>query len=141
MGLAISDGDLVLSGSALLTISGPSRIKQDLTIALRDQYGADPNHPYWGSILDRYIGLPLNDSQQAQVVAEVQRVLNNYVAVQADMVNSAVVNSVKGTLDTSDVIRSVVAIDTTVTMDQILIQVTLQTMSGDSVTVTRSVSV
>src|SRR5580765_2103723 len=103
-GLAVVDGDLVLSGGSLLTLSGPARIKQDLSFALHDEYGADPNHPYWGSILDRFIGQPLTPSLQQQVTAEVQRILNNYIAVQADMVNSAVINNVRGTLNTTDVV-------------------------------------
>lgn len=140
-GLAVVDGDLVLSGGSFLTLTGPPRIKQDLSFALRDEYGADPNHPYWGSILDRYIGQPLTASLQQQVVAEVQRILNNYIAVQADQVNASVINNVRGTLNTSDVVRSVTSIDTVISMDSILVTVELQTMARDSVTISRLVSV
>lgn len=140
-GLAVVDGDLVLSGGSFLTLSGAPRIKQDLNFALHDEYGSDPNHPYWGSILDRYIGQPITPSLQQQVTAEVQRVLNNYIAVQADQVNSAVINDVRGTLNTSDVVRSVTSIDVTVSMDSISVSVELQTMARESLTVSRTVSV
>jgi phage baseplate assembly protein W len=139
-GLAVVDGDLVLSGGSFLTVTGQARIKQDLTFALRDSYGADPNHPYWGSILDRYIGQPITPTLQQQIVDEVQRVLNNYIAVQADVVNTAVINNVRGSLNTSDVVSSVSGINVNAIANKITISVELQTMSRDSVTITRTVT-
>lgn len=139
-GLAVIDGDLVLSGGTLLLLSGPARIRQDLTFALTDRYGADLNHPYWGSILDRFLGQPYTQTLHQQIVSEVQRVLNNYITVQADQVNQAVLRNVKGSLDTSDVVQNVNAINVQVIGDRIQINVELQTMAREAVTVTRSVT-
>lgn len=140
-GLAVIDGDLVLSGSSYLTLTGPARIKQDLDFALHDEYGADIFHPYWGSVLDRFIGQPLTASVEQQVINEVQRVLNNYISIQTDQINSAISAGTASVYDTADVVSQVEAIDVQVNMDSISITVTLRTMANQSVTVTRTVTV
>lgn len=138
--LAVIDGDLVLSGGSFLTLDGAPKIKQDLTFALNDTYGADLNHPYWGSILDRFLGQPLTASLEQQVTAEVERVLNNYVSVQIDQVNRAIAADVKGQYSTADVVSSVQAINVSLNFDTIVVSLTLTTMSQDTVNVTRTVS-
>lgn len=140
-GLAVIDGDLVLFGGSYLTLTGSARIKQDLTFALRDEYGADVNHPYWGSTLRRFIGSPIDDSLQQQVSIEIQRVLSNYISMQADQVNQAITNGVRGSLDTSDVVQSVTAIDVAPEADKIRVSVKLRTMAGESVAITQTVTV
>lgn len=139
-GLAVIDGDLVLSGNSFLTVSGSEKIRQDLTFAVQEEYGSDPFHPHWGSILDRFVGQPITASLQAQVRNEVQRILNNYIAIQADMVNSAVTAGTSSLLDTSDVVQAVQNIDVQLSNDKIVVTATLTTMAGDSVTVTRTVT-
>ena len=140
-GLAVIDGDLVLSGSNYLTLSGPAKIKQDLSFAINDAYGADIFHPYWGSILDQFIGQPLTASIQKQVTDEVQRVLNNYISIQADQINSTVIAGSATTYDTSDVVQTIGSINVQIDLDSINITVTLTTMANDSVTISRTVTV
>lgn len=140
-GLAVVDGDLVLSGGTYLTFTGTDRIRQDLTFALTDVYGADPDHPYWGSILNDYLGEPVTPALQQQVVDEVKRVLNNYIAVQADQVAQSVSAGTRGSYSTNDVVNRVLGLNVQIQQDQILITVDLQTMAGELVTVTRTVGV
>lgn len=139
-GLAVVDGDLVLSGGSFLTLTGVARVRQDLTFALTDEYGADPLHPYWGSILDRFIGQTYSPTIRQQVVAEVQRVLTNYIAVQADQVNTSVTNGVRSSLDTSDVVQKITSIDVQVDRDKIYVKVELETMARQALTVSRTVT-
>jgi hypothetical protein len=139
-GLAVVDGDLVLAGNSYLTLSGPAKITQDLTFAIKEAYGSDPFHPHWGSILDRFIGQPITATLQQQITDEVQRIVTNYIAVQTDMVNSAVSAGLVSQLDTSDVVQSVQNVDVQVTADKIAVTATLQAMSGASITVTRTVT-
>lgn len=138
--LAIVDGDLVLSSGAYLLFTGPDKIRQDLFFALNEEYGSDIYHPLWGSILDRYLGQPLTAGLEQQVSAEVQRVLNNYIAVQADDVNTAITLDIKGVYDTSDVVRSVESLQVSITQDTILITVVLETMNRQTITIQRQVS-
>lgn len=140
-GLAVVDGDLVLSGSNFLLIDGPAKIKQDLSFAINEAYGSDIFHPYWGSILDQFIGQPMTAAVEKQVSDEVQRILNNYISVQTDQVNSAITSGSLSTYDTSDVVQTVQDISVQVQMDRIIIAVTLATLSGDSVTLARTVTI
>jgi phage baseplate assembly protein W len=137
--LALVQGDLVLASGNYLTFSGVNRITQDLTLALNEAYGGDRNHPYWGSILDRYIGAPLTPDRQQAVLNEVQRVLKNYIAVQTDEINQAALNGDRVNYSTSDVVQSVVSVNAAVQQDRISITVLLQTMSGRTVSITRQV--
>jgi phage baseplate assembly protein W len=140
-GLAVIDGDLVLFGGSYLLLSGAARIKQDLTFALRDEYGADPSHPYWGSLLRRYIGQPITESLRQQILTEIQRVLSNYISVQADQVNRTISSGVLGNFDTGDVVRNVTSIDVEPDLDRIRVSVALTTMAGETVKIARTVTV
>lgn len=138
--LAVVDGDLALSAGGYLLLSGTNKVRQDLTLALEEEYGGDPYHPLWGSILNRYIGQPLTPSLQQLVSNEVQRVLRNYISVQADDVNAASLNASKANFDTSDVVQSIESIDVQISMDGIFISVVLQTMANQTLTIQRTVS-
>lgn len=137
--LALVQGDLVLASGSYLTFTGPDKIHQDLTLALNEPYGADPYHPLWGSILDRYIGSPLTGSVQQAVVNEVGRILQNYVAVQNDVVADDATNSQLSRFDTGDIVSQVVSVDAKVTFDKITVTVVLLTLANQTVTVTRQV--
>lgn len=138
--LAIVDGDLVVSAGSYLMLSGTEKIRQDLQFALTEEYGSDIYHPLWGSIVERYLGQPLSAALEQQVSSEVQRVLNNYIAVQADNVNKAIALDIKGLYDTSDIVRSVESMSVHVNYDRITISVVLQTMSRKTITIQRQVS-
>ena len=56
---ALQNGDLVLGQGGLLTVTGPSKVRQDLSIAMREPVGCDRFHPNWGSVLPNYIGEPI----------------------------------------------------------------------------------
>lgn len=137
--LALVQGDLVLSSGNFLTFSGIDKIRQDLDLALHEEYGGDQFHPFWGTILDRYIGAPLTATAKAAVVNEVQRVLKNYLAVQASLVSASTVANTRSNFDTNDVVRSIESIDASVNYDRITVTVVLQTMGRQTLTVTRQV--
>ncbi len=139
-GLAVVNGDLVLSGNDYYKIAGAAKVKQDMTFALNDEYGSDPFHPYWGSTLSRFIGEPITDGLRQAVVAEVTRVLNNYIAVQTDMASAATARGTRGLMTTDNVVTGVQSIDVRVNFDSIDIQVTLSTMAGNSVQISRQVT-
>lgn len=137
--LAVVDGDLVLTSGSYLMVSGPAKVKQDLYFALHEEYGTDRYHPLWGSILNRFIGQPLTGAVQQSVMNEVQRVLRNYISVQADQINASSTLNVKGNFATSDVVSAIEGISVKNAGDNILIGVTLRTMAGQTLTIQRQV--
>lgn len=137
--LALVQGDLVLSAGSFTTLTGVDKIRQDLDVALHEEYGGDVYHPYWGTILDRYIGQPLTPAAQISVTTEVQRVLKNYIATQADLLSVSSTNNTKSIYDTNDIVMAVESIDAQVSFDRITVTVVLQTMSHETITITRQV--
>lgn len=137
--LALRDGDLVVGPRGHETVTGSVRIKQDLSLALREEYGLDRFHPRWGSLLDRYLGRPLDDETRLLVQAEVNRVLQNYVIVQNQGVLQDLTYDVRGRYSTADIVRSVLAIETQVDLDGVLFQVVLQTLARQEITLTEQV--
>jgi phage baseplate assembly protein W len=133
--LALVDGDLVLGADSFVLLSGPSKIKQDLYLALTERYGADPYHPLWGTILAQYVGQPMTAGVQQSVYNEVNRVLSNYIAVQADRLSAAVTEDTKSTMTTADVVSSIESITPTPVGDSLQVTVALTTMAGQQVVV------
>lgn len=139
-GLALVDGDLVLSGGDYVAYSGTPKIRQDLTLALSETYGADPYHPYWGSVLQQYLGKTSDPVAQQAVTNEINRILSNYLAVQTDQINKTIINGTRGVYQTGDVVQSVQSVDVQVIADGIFVNVLLQTMTGQTVAVQQTLT-
>ena len=76
--LALQHGDLVIDGAgSYAMVSGAARIRQDLTLALLEEYGTDRFHPKFGSIIKEYLGNAISSDLQQLVKAEVNRVVQN----------------------------------------------------------------
>jgi hypothetical protein len=102
--LALVNGDLAIgTNGAYLLYSGASRIKQDLTLALTEEYGTDRFHPTYGSIVQGYLGQVLSAELMQLVRAEVNRVLQNYLIIQQNEVLRDSLVDVANRYDTSDV--------------------------------------
>lgn len=80
--LRVVGGDLCRRGSQLDIVYGLDKLLQDIDLWLRERYGGDRFHLNMGSILQDFIGGVVSDSTNAEVQAEVLRVLQNYQAVQ-----------------------------------------------------------
>jgi phage baseplate assembly protein W len=80
--LKVVDGDLALKGSQLDIVHGVDKLKQDISLWLRDPYQSDRFHTGYGSILDSFIGQVIDDRTQGMVQSEVMRVLQNFQALQ-----------------------------------------------------------
>lgn len=120
--------------------SGVDRIRQDLQLALREEYGSDRFHPKWGSIILRYIGQIQSQHLEMLVRAEINRVLQNYIAVQqAEVLRDSQVD-VKNRFTTSDVVRRVTAMVTDMQLDRINVALSLETLSRETVRIKRQVA-
>lgn len=138
--LAISGGDLLIGSGGLQTVTGAAKIRQDVALALGESYGTDPYEPLWGSVLPQYIGEPITQDTPNLVQAEVNRVLQQYIANQQAMLSQASTNNQSTTLTTSDIIRTVNSVDVTVSYDKIMVVISLTTMAGQNMVVSRTVS-
>lgn len=138
---ALVNGDLAIDGDGqYLMFSGSARIRQDLQLALTEEYGSDRFHPKWGSTVKQYLGFPVTGAVTSRVKAEVNRVVHNYVTLQkAEVLRDSVVD-VKGRFDTSDVVRFVQSIEATPTWDAIQVQAKLQTVNRETITISRQVT-
>lgn len=138
--LALSNGDLVMESGSLKTLDGPAKIRQDIALALGERYGDDPYNPAWGSVLPRYIGEPITDDTPMLVQAEVNRILQQYIANQQARLAAASLNNQQHTISTSEIIRTVNSVDVSVSWDTISVLIDLTTMAGQTMTISRTVS-
>lgn len=138
--LALVHGDLSIDSSGnYATFSGADRIRQDLTLALTEAYGANSFHPKWGSILESYVGNPITQNLQQLVQAEVNRVVQNYIVLQQAQVLRNTTYDIAGVFDTSDVVQSVGPITVRTALDTIYVTATLTTVARQTITITRQV--
>lgn len=91
--LAISNGDISYGQNGLNTVTGASKLVQDLSCCILEPLGTDFNDPNFGSIIEGgvdsdgnvYLGLigNLNDRDTATMIqAEIQRICQNYQTQQ-----------------------------------------------------------
>lgn len=137
----IRNGDLVIGPGGFGTITGPTKLRQDLAVAVREPYASDRFHPRWGSMLDTFVGQVSNPYSQSAVASEVHRLLGNYIAVQQDQITSDATRGVKPRYGTGEVISSVDSVQTIQTMDRLSVKVSLRTLSGEQVTLISSTGV
>jgi phage baseplate assembly protein W len=138
--LALVQGDLAIDGTGdYLTFSGVDRIRQDLTLALTEEFGSNRFHPTWGSIIKQYLGQQLTPEVEQAVKAEVNRVVQNYIVLQQQEVLRDSQIDVAGRFDTSDVVRNVSDIMSRVLLDTIYVSATVTTLARETVTISRQV--
>lgn len=137
--LALFSGDLMPAQGGYFMFSGVDRIRQDLTLALLEEYGTDRFHPRWGSVIRQYIGNVITPQLTAMVRAEVNRIVQNYILIQQAEVLRDTQVDIRGRFTTSDVVRSVLSLSATPHMDRIDIQLALETLSRTSVTIRKQV--
>lgn len=129
--LAIADGDLVQKGSQLDLVQGVDKLKQDIYLWIMERYGGDRFHVNMGSILQEFIGGIATESTQAEVHAEIFRVLQNYQAVQLRRFKED-----PRLLSASELLVSVDDIVTKISYDTVNVTIKLRNGSSQSTTIT-----
>lgn len=138
--LAMSNGDLVVGATGHQTISGVPKIRQEIALALGEDYGADRFHPELGSVLGEFIGQPLDEETDMLVRAEVGRVVQQYIAVQQREVLRDHLAQRRSRFDASDVVTGITDIQASVDFDTVRVSANLVTQSGAQVQVSRTVA-
>lgn len=108
--LAISSGDLQISGNGYTLADGAAKTKQDLRMALGEPLGNDRFHPGYGSILRDYIGEMLSADTQFQIQQEISRVVQNYIAVQYDRIQADIAQGLPSRFSTAEIVGEVTGI-------------------------------
>ena len=137
--LALKNGDLVVESGGHKTVSGSTKVAQELYLSLGEPYGSDRFHRDLGSVLDDFFGQPINDMTEAMVEAEVIRVVRSYIETQRLQVLEDHLESRQSRFDASDVVAEISPVDVTVDYDKILVKLALRTATGSQVAITRTV--
>ena len=137
--LALKNGDLVVESGGHKTVSGSTKVAQELYLSLGEPYGNDRFHRDLGSVLDDFFGQPINDMTEAMVEAEVIRVVRSYNETQRLQVLEDHLESRQSRFDASDVVAEISHVDVTVDYDKILVKLALRTATGSQVAITRTV--
>lgn len=138
--LALASGDLVVGSTGFETISGARKIRQDTALALGEVFGSDRFHPELGSILDDFLGQPVNAETEMLVRAEIGRVIAQYVAVQDREVLKDHLALRASRFDASDVVTAINQIVAKMGFDTIRVTANLVTQSGEQIQVSRTVT-
>jgi hypothetical protein len=140
--LRIAHGDLGFNGHQMTTVEGGEKIVQDLGSCVLEPMGTDDMHPSFGSLIaggiqsdgtynEGIIGQP-NDAYAASFVdAEIQRIITQYQAQQADRHGRDIATYGRSTLTASEVVLTVQQIAATAAQNQLLVTANLQTGTGD----------
>ena len=134
--LRLSGGDLVLGPGGFETLTGPDRIMQDLRVALSEPLGVDRFHPGWGSKIDDFIGLPLDQVTAFDLEQEVNRVIGNYMTVQAEKAGRDALREDTQRYSTADLVSHISDVNVEYRQDQAQITITIATLSGEEITTT-----
>jgi hypothetical protein len=137
--LALRNGDLVLGQGGYAVVEGREKLRQDLSVLMREPFGSDPLHPRWGSLLTEYIGRPISDETAMLVRGEITRLLSNYGLVQAGLVAEDRSANRRPRFTTGEIIGQVLGIDVRQQWDRYRVRVSVKTLSGEQVTLIQSV--
>ena len=124
--LKVEDGDIVLVGSNMGIVYGVEKLKQDISIWLRERWQSDRFHLAYGSILDSFIGSVIDDSTVFMVQTEVRRVLQNYQALQYRLLKEH-----PERLSGDEVLVSILSVDAAVNYDTVNVTVRFTTGSTE----------
>jgi phage baseplate assembly protein W len=131
--LKIKNGDLVIGQSSYVEVTGQAKIAQDLGIATLTPYGSNRFHGGYGSLLAQKIGMPESDLTRAQVQAEVQRVINNYVLSQQATLRSYQARGFTSPYSNADLVARVAGINVVVNADSVTVDAQIETAANQTV--------
>lgn len=137
--LAIRDGDLVPGPGGFATVSGPSKVRQDLGCALREPVGTDRFHPGFGSLLPEYIGRPIDSGTSALIEAEIHRVVKNYMVTRMALMQEDHINGRKPNFKADEIVQNIEGIRIRQAQDRFYVRVTLSTLAREQVTLITTV--
>ena len=137
---ALRNGDLVIGPGGFKTVTGAKKVRQDLSMAIGEEYGSDRFHPQWGSTLHRMVGTTIAEDTQFIVRSEVARVIQQYIDIQRFENVEDKMAFRRSRYSTAEIINRVASIDAKVNMDTVQVKITLSTVGRDLITLGRTVN-
>ena len=139
--LQVGNGDLQKdSGGRLQFVQGNSKLLQDLTLWLKENYGIGFTTPNFGSTLPAMVGSAITRSSMNEIQAEVQRVITLYQTQQFLALRQAQTTSQLANWNKSEIINSInsinVSSDPYTSYGNVQVAVSLTTLAGSSVDLT-----
>lgn len=135
----LEGGDLVIGSGGFTTVRGSDKLQQDLGAIVREELGTDRFHPRWGTVLHRYIGRPIDRESAMYVKGEINRLLQNYMMVQTNLLQADATAGHRPRFTPSEVISAVREVSVQQRRDYFNIKVTVRTFAGADVTILRTV--
>lgn len=142
--LQLRGGDLSIDGATLGRVTGAQKLVQDLRCALLESRGFDDLHPTFGSLIDGGIDEYGNSVQSIigsidwefaalRIQSEIRRVAAEYQKQQTNRARND--RSVLGqsTLTNDELLLDVSNIAMTQAQDRLMVNVTLQTATGQTI--------
>lgn len=137
--LAIQNGDLALGPAGFAMVTGESKLRQDLSIALREPYGSDRFHPKWGSTLPTFVGLSTQAGTLSIVRSEVFRVVKNYVNSRLSQMQRDAIDGARPRYSTNEVVQTVDDVLVRQDQDRLVVKVSLTTLAAEQVALVTAV--
>ena len=138
--LLLENGDLVVGEGGFVMLEGSQKVRQDLSITMKEPFGIDRFHPRWGSLLHEYIGGTVGTETQMFIEGEVARLVQNYMALQQEQVERDLALGSVPRFSTGELVERVESIQIRQKYDSFRVRVTLRTISGQDVVLTQSIS-
>lgn len=140
-GLALANGDLVVSPDGYTTVTLAAKIRQDMALALGEPLGNDRFHIDWGSVLPTYIGQTMDEETTMLVKAEVARIIEQQMAIQQRDIAADVLAGRASRYSTGDVIVGIADLKAIIRYDTIQVRVSLVTQAGVRININRTVNI
>lgn len=138
--LQIVNGDLVVGRGGYREVTGQAKVAQDLNIATLTPYGSNRFHPGYGSTLGKHIGEPVSAMTVANIKAEVQRLISNYMLVQKAILTAYQQSGYASPYSNADLVAQVVGVNVVAQADTITVDAQVRTLAGQTVPVTTQVT-
>jgi hypothetical protein len=132
---ALRNGDLVLSGSKYGMVEGMARAQQQIGLALREPIGGDRFHPTWGSSLPSYIGGVQYVGVEADIRAEVIRVVRDFIINQNEAIRRRAAAGLAPTITAEEMVLDVRSVAVTRSADNVSVRITITTASSKQFTI------
>lgn len=132
-GFLVQDGDLVVGEGGFVLVDGPTKVRQDLSIAASEPYGCDRFHPGWGSLLDRYVAMGDAVEGVALVRSEIARLVQNHIAIQNYNLQRDSQLGRPPRYKANELVDSIQSINVTQDQDRFFVRVVVSTLAGANI--------
>jgi len=147
----VTDGDLDINkGSRVDMVQGRDKLVQDLTLWLLEPLGIGYTTPNFGALLNyvdvnrgrassHFIGHVLDGQREAEVEAEVDRILNLYQQDQVQKIRRAQIEGRLYLYRTSEILDSIQEVASRTDKDRMIVKAAITSGAGQDITLLANV--